>query len=245
MSTATVAPLLSPAGRRWVAAVVRAGVVLLAHFLAILGLGQLDAEVRSQIEPVLVSLITPPQPETESLPVPRPVVAQAPIAPTLKIEPKPVAKRPVPAALARPRESSVLSVEFASVTQRDRAAPSVPAPAASGVEQRSTPPAVAARLTPPPPEIAPRFDVAYLHNPRPVYPRIARRLGEHGRVILQVFVSPGGLAEKVEISTSSGYARLDQAACEAVRKWQFVPARRGRQAVGAWVLVPISFVLEG
>jgi protein TonB len=224
--------------------VVRAGVVVLAHIVAILGLAQLNLQVRSQIEPVLVSLIASPQPEIESLPSPRPVVAQPQIAPKLKIEPKPVAKPLVPAAPARPSES-VLPVEPASATQRDRAAPSVPAPAAPGVEPRSTITAVAARPTPPPPVIAPRFDVAYLHNPRPAYPRIARRLGEHGRVILQVFVSPGGLAEKVEISISSGSARLDQAAREAVRKWQFVPARRGEQVVGAWVLVPISFVLEG
>jgi protein TonB len=223
---------------------VRAGVVVLAHIVAIVGLAQLNLEVRSQIEPVLVSLITPSRPETESLPAPRPVVAQPQITPKRKIERKPEAKRPVPAAPARPRES-VLPVESASATQHDRAAPSTPVPAAPSVEQRSTSTAVSARPAPPPPVIAPRFDVAYLHNPRPVYPRIARRLGEHGRVILQVFVSPSGFAEKVEISTSSGYARLDQAAREAVRKWQFVPARRGQQAVGAWVRVPISFVLEG
>lgn len=244
MSPATVAPLLSPAGRRWAGVAVRAGVVVLAHIVAILGLAQLDSEVRSQIEPILVSLITPSRPETESLTVPRPIVVQPQITPKRKIERKPEAKRPVPAAPARPPEP-VLSVEPASATQHGRAAASVSAPAAPGVEQRSTSTTVAARPTPLPPVIAPRFDVAYLHNPRPVYPRIARRLGEHGRVILQVFVSPSGFAEKVEISTSSGYARLDQAARAAVRKWQFVPARRGQQAVGAWVRVPVSFVLEG
>jgi len=238
MSPATVAPLLSPAGRRWAGVAVRAGIVVLAHIVAILGLAQLNPELRSQIEPVLVSLITPPQPEIESLPSPRPVAAQP------KTEPKQVVKRPVPAVPASPRESA-LPVEHASATQLDRTAPTVPASAAPSVETVSTTTAVAARPRPPMPEIAPRFDVEYLHNPRPEYPRIARRLGEHGRVILQVFVSPAGRAEIVEISTSSGYARLDRAARQAVGNWQFVPARRGEQAVGAWVLVPISFVLEG
>jgi protein TonB len=229
---------------------VRAGVVVLAHIVAVMGLAQLNPELRSQIEPVLVSLIALPQPEIESLPSPRPVVAQPKIEPkpkveaTPKIEPKPVAKRPVPASPARSRKSA-LPVEHASATRLDRAAPTVPAPAAPSVEPVSTTTAVAALPKPPLPVIAPRFDVAYLHNPRPEYPRIARRLGEHGRVTLQVFVSPVGLAEKVEVSTSSGYSRLDEAARDAVRNWQFVPARRGEQAVGAWVLVPITFVLEG
>lgn len=31
---------------------------------------------------------------------------------------------------------------------------------------------------------------------------------------------------------------------ETVRKWKFVPARRGSQAIGAWMLVPILFNLR-
>ena len=50
---------------------------------------------------------------------------------------------------------------------------------------------------------------------------------------------------EVQIRTSSGSSRLDQAAKEAVDRWRFVPARQGDEAVGAWVLVPISFQLEG
>ena len=94
------------------------------------------------------------------------------------------------------------------------------------------------------PLVPPRFDVAYLNNPRPEYPRLARRMGEQGRVLLNVFVNAAGQAEKVEIRTSSGYASLDQAARNAVQKWKFVPARKGDQPIGAWVVVPISFVLE-
>ena len=105
--------------------------------------------------------------------------------------------------------------------------------------------APAAAAKPPAPVVAPRFDAAYLNNPRPEYPRLARRLGEHGRVLLHVFVNPAGRPEKIEVRTSSGYARLDQAAREAVQQWHFVPARQGDEAVGAWVLVPITFVLEG
>jgi protein TonB len=37
--------------------------------------------------------------------------------------------------------------------------------------------------------------------------------------------------------------RLDEAALVTVKKWRFVPARRGGEAVSAWVVVPIAFSL--
>ncbi len=91
---------------------------------------------------------------------------------------------------------------------------------------------------------AARFDADYLHNPKPVYPHASRRLGEQGKVLLRVFVSAAGQAEKVEIKLSSGFARLDQAAEDAVSQWRFVPAKRGDQSIAAWVQVPITFQLE-
>jgi len=93
--------------------------------------------------------------------------------------------------------------------------------------------------------ILPRFDAAYLQNPPPVYPALARRLGEQGRVFLRVLVTATGTAERVELKASSGAHRLDRAALEAVQRWRFVPARQGDQPVSAWVVVPISFTLEG
>jgi protein TonB len=89
-----------------------------------------------------------------------------------------------------------------------------------------------------------RFDADYLDNPSPAYPSASRRLGEQGIALLRVYVSAQGLAETVELKASSGFARLDQAAQEAVSRWRFVPARRGEQAVAAWVQVPITFQLD-
>ena len=250
MSTATVAPFSSPIGRRWAGVAARCAVVALIHIVAILGIVQLDPEPRARIEPVLVHLIAPPAPKIDSLSSPPALVAPPKIKPKPKVAPRPVAKRFVPATPARSRESA-LSVDRSSMAQVASTAPKVQAPtpakaqAALGVEPVSTPAAAAVLPRPQVPVIAPRFDVEYLHNPRPAYPRIARRLGEHGRVTLQVFVTSDGHPAKVEVNTSSGYTRLDRAALEAVQKWEFVPARRGEQAVGAWVLVPITFVLEG
>ena len=91
----------------------------------------------------------------------------------------------------------------------------------------------------------PKFGAAYLQNPAPEYPPLARRKGEQGRVLLQVLVSENGKAEKVQIDTSSGYSSLDQAALEAVRKWSFMPAKKGNRPISAYVIVPIRFSLNG
>jgi protein TonB len=37
---------------------------------------------------------------------------------------------------------------------------------------------------------------------------------------------------------------MDQAATEAVRQWRFEPGRRGNEAVGMWVLLPIEFRIK-
>jgi protein TonB len=89
------------------------------------------------------------------------------------------------------------------------------------------------------------FNADYLDNPAPSYPALSRRLHEEGRVLLRVLVNPAGRADEVQIQSSSGHARLDTAARETVRGWKFVPAKRGAEPVAAWVLIPVSFRLEG
>lgn len=90
----------------------------------------------------------------------------------------------------------------------------------------------------------PRFGAAYLNNPPPAYPPMSRRSGEQGRVLLRVLVSENGLAESVQLDSSSGYEKLDRAAIEAVKKWSFIPAKRSNQPISAYVLVPVKFSLS-
>lgn len=110
------------------------------------------------------------------------------------------------------------------------------------------PAAISAPPAPPVPAAEPvtqaRFDADYLKNPAPAYPAVSRRRGEEGRVVLHVQVSPQGTAEQIDIRTSSGSPRLDDAAVSTVRHWRFVPARRGDTAVSSWVFIPIVFKLE-
>jgi protein TonB len=230
-----------PLSQRLAGAGARVFVVIAAHIALIIGLAQLHPQMHQPIAPVFVSLITPPQLESEPSPP-----AQTPdIA---KPVPKPLVRAPLAAAAVKSREPEPRA-ESTPATTSTEAAITVAPSMASGVESAPQTGAAASLVPskpkPPAPVIAPRFDVAYLNNPRPEYPRMARRLGEHGRVTLHVYVNAAGLAEKVDIRTSSGYPRLDEAARDAVRNWKFIPARQGDESIGAWVLVPISFVLEG
>lgn len=160
-----------------------------------------------------------PQPAPEIVP-PRPKPVER--APT----PQPKAAQPVqPQILAAPAEAPAAIAEPPIFKEAPAPAPA-PAPSSPAVSQ-------------------PRFDAGYLQNPAPAYPALSRRMGEEGKVVLRVFVEPTGRPGQVEVKTGSGSSRLDQAAQEAVWRWKFVSARRGDEAIGAWVLVPIVFNLRG
>ena len=83
-----------------------------------------------------------------------------------------------------------------------------------------------------------------LRNPKPVYPRISQRLGEQGVVRLRARVDEQGRVTAVQVLTSSGHARLDEAALAAVRRWSYeVPA--DQKMASQWLEVPIAFALRG
>ena len=90
----------------------------------------------------------------------------------------------------------------------------------------------------------PQFGVAYLKNPKPIYPAFAKRTGMQGTVILKVLVSREGTALKVGIAQSSGHDILDESAIDAIKQWRFVPARAGDSPVEEWVQVPVAFRLN-
>lgn len=62
--------------------------------------------------------------------------------------------------------------------------------------------------------------------------------------MLRVLVTADGHAGQVSVAEGSGIDAFDKAALAAVRRWRFVPAKRGSEAVAAHVNVPIVFVLE-
>jgi protein TonB len=86
-----------------------------------------------------------------------------------------------------------------------------------------------------PPVITEEF---ILEKTLPVYPLVARRRGEEGKVLLRVNLSQSGAVKDVTLEESSGFELLDKAALKAVRHWRF--SRKAARTV----LVPINFRLQ-
>jgi protein TonB len=195
------------------------GIVIALH-LGLLALIVTTRVVAPQImaTPLIVDLIQPQ--ETEKAPEAKPLPVIHPQPQRQKAVPTP--KPPVP-----------------TLETTSSAAPSDAAPVAVPAESKaSTTTQVSEMLT------QARFDADYLRNPAPPYPPLSRRVGEEGKVVLRVSVNPHGNADSVEIKTSSGSSRLDEAARKTVQIWKFIPAKRGETAIQSWVLVPIIFKLE-
>jgi protein TonB len=193
------------------------GLVLAVHvvILALLIYAAVRPEVTAPIRALAVRMIEPELPKPPKLEPPKPV----PLQPA----PKKV-QAPPPIMTAAKRDDAPASFAVA------------PQPAPVAVPDVQAP--VAAPIT------AARFDADYLQNPKPVYPAMSRRLGEEGKVVLRVRVSAQGQPLSVEVSKSSGFPRLDDAARLAVERWRFVPARQGNEPIEASVLVPLNFTLS-
>jgi protein TonB len=93
--------------------------------------------------------------------------------------------------------------------------------------------------------IPPHTDAAQRDNPVPEYPPVSRRLGEQGRVLFDLHILPDGSVGETRLRRSSGYARLDRAALDAVRHWRYMPARRGLDPIPYWYVQPVTFSLDG
>jgi protein TonB len=76
------------------------------------------------------------------------------------------------------------------------------------------------------------------------YPRAALRRREEGTVLLSVLVDAQGRVQRIEIARSSGHARLDAAAREAVARARFKPVLQAGVAIPAWGTVPVAFKLD-
>jgi protein TonB len=79
---------------------------------------------------------------------------------------------------------------------------------------------------------------------KPRYPESARKIGAQGITLLRVRVLENGHVGEVLIEKSAGFRELDSSAAEAVKKWLFEPARRGKDPVQVWVLLPVKFELH-
>ena len=79
---------------------------------------------------------------------------------------------------------------------------------------------------------------------KPEYPDSAIRDRAQGVTLLSVEVLNTGRVGQILVKRSAGHRDLDRAAVEAVKQWQFEPARRGGTAVTVWATLPVNFELS-
>ncbi len=155
-----------------------------------------------------------------------------PVARPAETPPSPRRRRVQPEQAPAPKTSKPDTISREPVERAEPATPLPPDDATDGHGERDEP------------LVAARFEVAALNNPKPPYPLAARRRGYQGKVLVRAHVLADGRCARVLLKETSGYDLLDNAALKTVRRWRFVPARRGDIAIDSWVDVPIAFRLK-
>ena len=220
--------------------------VLVLHVLVLWGIQNgLLQRVVEEIIPAeiltenLESLTSQPAPVERMATPPRPLpVVKETSPPPATPSPQTSAQPALPVPATAPSNASTPLAPGVAVGIAPQTAPAGPGQPSSTITTASGAP-------PPRPSIEqPSSDAQYLQNPKPTYPVISKRLGEHGKVVVRVLIGVDGLVQNSEIHQSSGFDRLDQAALATVMRWRFVPGKRNGIPEAMWFNVPINFVLE-
>lgn len=169
-------------------------------------------------EPIVVTMLAlPDEPPPAEAPPPPPTDAPPPQA---------VISAPVPIVLT-PAQPVIQ-------------APAITAPVSAPAPKPAAPAAVAARG----PENLGELSAKMISATPPKFPLESRRTHEEGIVVLSVLLSTDGRVADVSITKSSGFARLDRAALDAVRDWRWSPLMRDGNAVMVRGVVTIPFILQ-
>ena len=233
--------------------------VAIALHLALIALvlsGALE-HPRTEVEPpaVLVQLLTPPpkpEPPPPEPPKPKPPKPEPPKPEPPKPEPpkpeppKPEPPKPEPVKPEPPKPAPRAEPVKAEARPEPVKIDTPPPPVAAPPAPAPAPVAPPAPPAPPAPKTTARTEVSIsasyaAANRKPEYPKMSLRLGEQGTVVLTVMVKSDGSASEVEVKSSSGFARLDRAAADAVKTWHFNPATVDGKAVDKSYEVPITF----
>jgi len=179
-----------------------------------------------------------------------PVEAEVPEAPKVELqpEPKPPQVKPQPPVVKeKPKPKQKLVAKASARTQQDVVA--VPIEESPPVPAETAPQTVAAarpaQMPAGPVTLSTELSVSCPEMARPPYPALSRRLGEEGKLTLQVELDESGKITQTRVIQSSGYSRLDNAAVATVKTWRCRPATRDGQPVRTVALQPFNFVIQG
>jgi TonB family protein len=106
------------------------------------------------------------------------------------------------------------------------------------------PPAPAPAAAAPAPVMGGKIEAAkLLSSSTPSMPLMARQLGIHGTVTLELTIDPQGTVKGVKVL--NGHQMLASAATDAVRKWRYQPARLNGQSIESKIDVKMVFEEKG
>ncbi|MBH1970924.1 energy transducer TonB [Moraxellaceae bacterium AER2_44_116] len=210
--------------------------VVLAIHSVLIGLfffGHHPEKHQAVVPPTIQGVMIVAQMQPTVMPVVKPIVKPSVVPPTKTPTVLPVQAAPSPKVITQP------DVPLSESTALQKSEPVVQAVAEpiAPVSTQTPVKEISEEVTPP------RSDAAHLSNPAPSYPSMSRRLGEQGRVVLEVYILVNGTVGEIRLKQSSGFKRLDQAAMQAVKKWQYQPAHKGQHAIDFWYVQPLSFSL--
>lgn len=220
--------------------------VVLFHVAALWALhtGLLQRVVEVVVPVMAISQAEPPPPPPkppEPVKPPEPPKTPPPPKPVQPVfTPPPTPQTPTPAT---PEPPAVLAAPAAAPTAPavQAAPPAPPPPAAS-----PTPPSISSkpsedafeRATPLPEYLS----KDYLENLNRKFSRsMSGRMGEHGRVLLEVVVDKNGQVKSAVVLNPSPFPRLDKFALDIVATWKFRPAKRNGIPEDMAIKVPFSF----
>lgn len=92
-------------------------------------------------------------------------------------------------------------------------------------------------------EFGARGAPAFLKMKRPVYPRLARRLGKEGKVVLRLTIDEKGALTNLDVVEPAGYG-FTEAAVEAVKGSTFSPAHEQGRTIASRARLTVRFVLK-
>lgn len=225
--------------------------VLLVHAALLYGMWHHRLpSTNTQTVTLFAELIAPPQPKVEAPEAPKADVKAEHIPPPQE-KPK-VVKKTQPQAKQRQLASSAPVLpkeEFIAPSSPPTPEPVHDVHKEPGPTQKQETKAVAAarpeQMPSGPVTLSSELSVSCPELSAPDYPTLSRRLGEEGKLMLQVELDESGHISNTRIINSSGYSRLDNAALAAVKTWRCKPAVRDGQPVRAIALQPFNFVIQG
>ena len=198
-------------------------------------------------------LLTTTLDHSPALTTPPAVVGVLVSAPVATVAPKPLPMAPAPQSrptpVTQPRLVPLPPLPNAPPSERAVSAlppepPASPQAATAAAAQTAVPVPAPQAKEPPAPVTPPHADAAMLNNPVPVYPALSRRFREEGHVLFDVYILPDGSVGQIKLKRSSGFPRLDDAALDAIRRWRYIPAKRGNEPIPYWYVQPLDFELD-